>query len=150
MTRTIGLGAVDDTIDGDRRMREIVLIGCVDQPSYAHAHLSLYFHLQFHTLRQTNDVLARYVDPKSPTCILILIISPPAYVDTNLVGSGKIHKAAIIGLQGGVWASSAGYTVRALHPSASLEPCLYAHPTALTGRATSIDCRLRSPRSGPG
>jgi len=34
-----------------------------------------------------------------------------AYVDTNLVGSGKIAKAAILGLAGGVWASSAGYTI---------------------------------------
>ncbi|TFK96725.1 profilin [Pterulicium gracile] len=36
-----------------------------------------------------------------------------AYVDTNLVGSGKVSKAAIIGLQGGVWASSAGYDIPA-------------------------------------
>ncbi|KAI0646234.1 profilin [Trametes meyenii] len=36
-----------------------------------------------------------------------------AYVDTNLVGSGKISKAAIIGLAGGVWASSPGYTLSA-------------------------------------
>ncbi|KAI0067065.1 profilin [Artomyces pyxidatus] len=36
-----------------------------------------------------------------------------AYVDTNLVGSGKISKAAIIGRSGGVWASSAGYTLSA-------------------------------------
>ncbi|KAI0746700.1 profilin [Daedaleopsis nitida] len=34
-----------------------------------------------------------------------------AYVDTNLVGSGKISKAAIVGLGGGVWASSAGFTL---------------------------------------
>ncbi|KZT02849.1 profilin [Laetiporus sulphureus 93-53] len=34
-----------------------------------------------------------------------------AYVDTNLVGSGKVSKAAIIGLSGGVWASSPGYTL---------------------------------------
>ncbi|KAI0360772.1 Profilin/allergen [Trametes cingulata] len=34
-----------------------------------------------------------------------------AYVDTNLVGSGKISKAAIIGLAGGVWAASPGYNV---------------------------------------
>ncbi|TDL20284.1 profilin [Rickenella mellea] len=34
-----------------------------------------------------------------------------AYVDTNLVGSGKVSKAAILGLQGGVWASSPGYTL---------------------------------------
>ena len=35
-----------------------------------------------------------------------------AYVDTNLVGSGKVTRAAILGLAGGVWASSAGYSVR--------------------------------------
>ncbi|KAJ6482525.1 profilin [Mycena sanguinolenta] len=32
-----------------------------------------------------------------------------AYVDTNLVGSGKVTKAAILGKQGGVWAASPGY-----------------------------------------
>ena len=34
-----------------------------------------------------------------------------AYVDTNLVGSGKLAKAAIIGLDGGgsIWAASSGY-----------------------------------------
>ncbi|KAI0725903.1 profilin [Fomitopsis betulina] len=36
-----------------------------------------------------------------------------AYVDSNLLGTGKVTKAAIIGLQGGVWASSAGYTLSA-------------------------------------
>ncbi|EIW55824.1 profilin [Trametes versicolor FP-101664 SS1] len=36
-----------------------------------------------------------------------------AYVDTNLIGTGKIQKAAIIGLAGGVWASSPGYTLSA-------------------------------------
>lgn len=34
-----------------------------------------------------------------------------AYVDSNLVGSGKVTKAAIIGQKGGVWASTPGYTV---------------------------------------
>ncbi|KAI5886500.1 uncharacterized protein SCHCODRAFT_02517651, partial [Schizophyllum commune H4-8] len=34
-----------------------------------------------------------------------------AYVDTNLVSTGKIARAAILGLQGGVWAKSAGYEV---------------------------------------
>ncbi|KAF5370910.1 hypothetical protein D9615_009809 [Tricholomella constricta] len=34
-----------------------------------------------------------------------------SYVDTNLVGSGKVTKAAIVGLQGGIWASSPGYTL---------------------------------------
>ncbi|KAF9527266.1 profilin [Crepidotus variabilis] len=31
------------------------------------------------------------------------------YVDSNLVGSGKVTKAAIIGLQGGLWAKSSGF-----------------------------------------
>ena len=34
-----------------------------------------------------------------------------AYVDTNLLGSGRVSKAAIIGQQGGIWATSAGFTV---------------------------------------
>ncbi|GAA5917875.1 hypothetical protein JCM6882_003751 [Rhodosporidiobolus microsporus] len=34
-----------------------------------------------------------------------------AYVDNNLLGTGKITKAAILGQQGGVWAQSAGYDI---------------------------------------
>ncbi|KAF8504469.1 profilin [Russula emetica] len=34
-----------------------------------------------------------------------------AYVDTNLLGTGKISKAAILGQQGGSWATSKGYTL---------------------------------------
>ncbi|KAJ7312926.1 profilin [Mycena albidolilacea] len=34
-----------------------------------------------------------------------------AYVDTNLVGTGTISKAAILGQQGGVWAASPGYNL---------------------------------------
>ncbi|KZV98937.1 Profilin/allergen, partial [Exidia glandulosa HHB12029] len=34
-----------------------------------------------------------------------------AYVDTNLVGSGKVTTAAIIGQQGGVWATTSGFTL---------------------------------------
>ncbi|KAF9479134.1 profilin [Pholiota conissans] len=34
-----------------------------------------------------------------------------SYVDTNLVGSGKIHQAAVLGLQGGVWAATPGFTI---------------------------------------
>ncbi|RXW17894.1 hypothetical protein EST38_g7963 [Candolleomyces aberdarensis] len=33
------------------------------------------------------------------------------YVDSNLVGSGKVKRAAILGQQGGVWATSPGYTL---------------------------------------
>ncbi|KAJ3534650.1 hypothetical protein NMY22_g6830 [Coprinellus aureogranulatus] len=32
-----------------------------------------------------------------------------AYVDTNLVGSGKVTRAVILGQQGGVWASTPGF-----------------------------------------
>ncbi|WFD00264.1 profilin, required for normal timing of actin polymerization in response to thermal stress [Malassezia yamatoensis] len=35
------------------------------------------------------------------------------YVDNNLVGTGKVSQAAIIGLKGGVWAASAGFTISA-------------------------------------
>merc|ERR1711939_232698 len=38
-----------------------------------------------------------------------LNMSWQGYVDTNLVGTGKIARAAILGQQGGVWATSAGY-----------------------------------------
>ncbi|KAI0002526.1 profilin [Russula compacta] len=34
-----------------------------------------------------------------------------AYVDTNLVGSGKVSRAAILGQSGGVWAASQGYSL---------------------------------------
>ncbi|KAJ3563980.1 hypothetical protein NP233_g8591 [Leucocoprinus birnbaumii] len=33
------------------------------------------------------------------------------YVDSNLLGSGKVAKAAILGQQGGVWAQSAGFEI---------------------------------------
>ncbi|POY75839.1 hypothetical protein BMF94_0919 [Rhodotorula taiwanensis] len=35
------------------------------------------------------------------------------YVDSNLVGTGKISRAAILGQQGGVWAASSGYNLAA-------------------------------------
>ncbi|KAG7088215.1 hypothetical protein E1B28_012232 [Marasmius oreades] len=35
------------------------------------------------------------------------------YVDTNLVGSGKVSRAAIIGLAGSVWACTPGFTLSA-------------------------------------
>jgi len=34
------------------------------------------------------------------------------YVDTQLIQSGKVDEAAIIGLQGGIWAKSKGIQVR--------------------------------------
>lgn len=38
-------------------------------------------------------------------------LSDAAYVDGNLLGTGKLNRAAIIGLAGGIWAASAGYSV---------------------------------------
>ena len=35
-----------------------------------------------------------------------------SYVDTNLVGTGKVSRAAILGLKGGVWAASPGFTLK--------------------------------------
>ena len=39
------------------------------------------------------------------------------YVDQQLVGTGMVNKACIIGLNGGVWAQSAGFAVLVLHLS---------------------------------
>ncbi|KAG9072417.1 profilin, required for normal timing of actin polymerization in response to thermal stress [Linnemannia hyalina] len=36
-----------------------------------------------------------------------------AYVDNNLVGTGKVAKAAIFGLDGSLWATSADFSVSA-------------------------------------
>ncbi|WFD34972.1 profilin, required for normal timing of actin polymerization in response to thermal stress [Malassezia cuniculi] len=33
------------------------------------------------------------------------------YVDNNLVGTGKVSQAAILGLKGGVWATASGFNV---------------------------------------
>lgn len=44
-----------------------------------------------------------------------------SYVDTNLVGTGNVTQAAIIGLKGGVWASSSGFTVSNFPHSSQLE-----------------------------
>ncbi|KAL0952335.1 hypothetical protein HGRIS_006615 [Hohenbuehelia grisea] len=52
-----------------------------------------------------------------------------AYVDNNLVGSGKVQKAAIIGLQGGVWAASPGYNISAAEQTAIING--YSNPGSL-------------------
>lgn len=58
------------------------------------------------------DVLAGYVT----MCSIYTAVAGeanlhPAYVDTNLVGSGKVSQAAILGQQGGVWATTGGFNV---------------------------------------
>ncbi|KAF4621634.1 hypothetical protein D9613_012592 [Agrocybe pediades] len=44
-----------------------------------------------------------------------------SYIDTQLLGTGKIAKAAILGLQGGVWASSEGYHISPEQQTAIIE-----------------------------
>lgn len=44
-------------------------------------------------------------------CVLILLLLASAYVDSSMLGSGQIARGAILGQKGGVWATSAGYTV---------------------------------------
>jgi len=43
------------------------------------------------------------------------------YVDSHLVGTGKVKKAAILGQQGGVWATSDGYELSAQEQAAVLD-----------------------------
>ncbi|KAE8211720.1 hypothetical protein CF319_g8427 [Tilletia indica] len=43
------------------------------------------------------------------------------YVDTNLVGTKHIAKAAIIGLKGGVWATSPGFNISAEEQKALID-----------------------------
>jgi len=40
------------------------------------------------------------------------VMSWQSYVDSNLMGSGKVQRAGIFGLDGSLWASSAGFSVR--------------------------------------
>lgn len=41
-----------------------------------------------------------------------MICAATAYVDDQLLATGKVQKAAILGLKGGVWATSSGFNVR--------------------------------------
>jgi len=56
-----------------------------------------------------------------------------AYVDTNLVGSGKISKAAIVGQQGGIWAATAGFTLAQDEQNALLTAHANAEKTQSSG-----------------
>lgn len=57
--------------------------------------------------------LSSYIITLSPTRVrnIDCNMSWQGYVDTNLVGTGKISQAAIIGLKGGVWATSPDFNV---------------------------------------
>ncbi|KAI6134615.1 profilin [Pisolithus croceorrhizus] len=61
------------------------------------------------------------------------------YVDNNLVGTGKVSKAAIIGQAGGVWAASPGYNLSPAEQKAIVNafknlPEAQAHGVRLAGR----------------
>ncbi|KAI0260756.1 profilin [Gloeopeniophorella convolvens] len=56
-----------------------------------------------------------------------------AYVDNNLVGSGRVQKAAIIGLQGGVWAASTGYSLSPEEQKAILQLHTHLDQTQASG-----------------
>ena len=66
----------------------------------------------FSSFGSLDHVLAKYNSGSVQTISSLINPIFTAYVDSNLVGTGKIAKAAIIGQQGGVWAATAGYTVR--------------------------------------
>lgn len=57
-----------------------------------------------------------------------------AYVDTNLIGTGKVSQAAILGQQGGVWATSSGFNLSPDEQKAVI--AAYTNPEAV--RATGI------------
>lgn len=55
-----------------------------------------------------------------------------AYVDDNLIGTGKVAKAAIFGTDGSLWATSAGYNVNALPFLSLSDAFLQMHATVPT------------------
>lgn len=59
----------------------------------------------------SNSQLVR-LPPRTPLPRPSKELTSSVDVDGNLLGTGKISKAAIIGLAGGVWAHSEGYEVR--------------------------------------
>ena len=60
------------------------------------------------------------------------------YVDTNLVGTGKISQAAIIGLKGGVWATSPDFNV-----SGSVQPRMHTASPSLAANGVN-GCQIAS------
>jgi len=55
------------------------------------------------------------------------------YVDNNLVGTGKISKAAILGLKGGVWATTSGFTLSPEEQAATVQAFNSLSKTQETG-----------------
>jgi len=77
-----------------------------------------------------------------------------AYVDDQLLATGKISKGAIIGKQGGIWAASGGYNVRLRPTSASSSVGHHIRPTARNAGITwesglTCSCPRRSRTPSP-
>ena len=68
-----------------------------------------------------------------------------SYVDTNLVGTGNVTSAAIVGLKGGVWASSAGFTVSG-RACASNPSCWHRVPSSHGQTTDAIEVWQLSPQ----
>lgn len=62
-----------------------------------------------------------------------------AYVDDQLIATGKVTKGAILGKQGGVWAASAGYEVGPAPVALSLSPFLRRFNRDLKAKKRSAD-----------
>jgi len=82
-----------------------------------------------------------------------------AYVDTNLVGSGRVSKAAILGLQGGVWAASPGYLISTTEQAAIVgaytsADSIQANGIRLAGQkfftTSAIDRTIKGKQGGDG
>ncbi|KLO15224.1 profilin [Schizopora paradoxa] len=56
-----------------------------------------------------------------------------AYVDNNLLGTGKVSQAAILGQQGGVWAASEGFSLSTEEQNAAINAFKNSDNTLATG-----------------
>ncbi|KZT55624.1 Profilin/allergen [Calocera cornea HHB12733] len=59
-----------------------------------------------------------------------------SYVDNQLVGSGKVSRAAILGLRGGVWATTNGFTISPEEQKAIIE--VFNDPTVAQDRGVRV------------
>ncbi|KAF8884430.1 profilin [Gymnopilus junonius] len=59
------------------------------------------------------------------------------YVDSNLIGTGKVSKAAILGQQGGVWATSSGFNLSAVEQKAIIDA--YKNPTSVLASGLKLE-----------
>ncbi|ODN73669.1 hypothetical protein L202_07216 [Cryptococcus amylolentus CBS 6039] len=61
-----------------------------------------------------------------------------AYVDDQLLATGKVTKAAILGKQGGVWAASAGYDLSQQEQNAITQQ-YFSNPDSVRGSGVIVN-----------